>query len=80
MNYNDNVEMNQMNQQKRNNTGGQVHFFDNDKKYDWDQQQNSLPCPKNVFYTEPGSYSSTPLMPASMEQQGSINVPLFILS
>jgi hypothetical protein len=48
-------------------------------RYDKDLQRNALLCPTNVFYTEPGSDSSSPLIPASIEQQGTCNVPLFIL-
>eukprot|EP00978_Attheya_sp_CCMP212_P033465 scaffold135122_cov54-Attheya_sp.AAC.5 len=44
-----------------------------------DLQQNDALSPTNVFYTEPGSDSSSPLVPASMEQKGSSHGPLFML-
>eukprot|EP00978_Attheya_sp_CCMP212_P046071 scaffold372611_cov51-Attheya_sp.AAC.1 len=74
-----NLEMSLTNQQQYNHTCGQVPS--SDIKYDQDLQQHDLLCPTNVFYTEtePGSDSSSPLIPASMEQQGSRNVPLFML-
>eukprot|EP00978_Attheya_sp_CCMP212_P037696 scaffold180236_cov55-Attheya_sp.AAC.3 len=69
--------MSHANQQQYSNTGGQVPS--SDIKYDQDLQQNNLLSLTNVFYTEPGSDSSSPLIPASTEQHGSSNVPLFLL-
>jgi hypothetical protein len=69
-----------MEQQERNVPLSSFRNIPPTTRYDHrDPQQNDVLSPTNVFYTEPGSDSSSPLIPASMEQKGSSTVPLFML-